>query len=199
MVYFKERQSVFSTPFTALAPTYVAIPSGYTGTVWDTTVKNTLPGATKSLVYRSETVLTTGTLFAPPLVVLWQSSDLSLFPNAYATALAATVGVSIGTQSPDSETSSHTSSLSTGTKAGISVGAMIGIAFVAGLIVYFCLRQRKKARHSDIPELSGQSSGFKTMFHGKFRAEMEGTSKPTEVDSRNVVVIPGSPVELEAR
>jgi hypothetical protein len=145
----------------------------------------------------------TGTVWAEPVSVYWQSSDLSLFPSAYATSLASAMNVPfLSATSPTSSTlpTRTPEALSVGAKAGIGVGAFFGVAIIAGALVFVSLRRRKRQKsmqHPDLPEMNGQDSGFKRMFAGKWRAEVDGSSKPVEIDSRNVMVMPGSPVELE--
>lgn len=67
MTLFGRCESTFTTPFTALAPTVIRIRVGTSsclsyGTVWDTVVE----GRT----YCSQTVLSTGTVFAEPVTIL---------------------------------------------------------------------------------------------------------------------------------
>ena len=145
---------------------------------------------------RSTTVLSTGTLWAEPVTVYWQSEDLSRFPSDYATSLAAAIGFSLNAQT----SAPPTSGLSKGATAGIVVGAVLGAALVGRIIILVFLRRRKQSKYHGptIPEMSGQSTGFKKFFRGRWRAEADGTSNPVEIDSRNVFVIPGSPVELDA-
>lgn len=189
MSYFGRCEGTFTTPFTALAPIGITRPTATTsimsGTVWDTVIQ----GRT----YSSQTVLSTGTLFAEPVTVLWQSSDLSRFPGAFATSLAAKMEVSYGEQQP---------SLTTGAKAGIAVGAVFGFALLVGALIVLYRRKRKETRQAGLPEdmaeMPGNSPGLKKMFRGKWRAEMDGESQAVELDSKKVHVAPGPPAELEA-
>jgi hypothetical protein len=48
------------------------------------------------------TVLTTGTAWAYPVKVFWHSSDLSVFPSAYAMSLASVIQVPFGNATPAS-------------------------------------------------------------------------------------------------
>jgi hypothetical protein len=91
--------------------------------------------------------------------------------------------------------------LSTGAKAGIGVGVALGF------VILLLLRRRKRNRlqhiaHPDFPEVSGESSGHKHYMGGEWRAEAEVKEPPVEIDSsdvqKNVHVVPGQPVELEA-
>jgi hypothetical protein len=214
---FRRCQSIFSTPFTVMAPVSITININTDFTsktvLWDQTTR--LPyaysigsGSVSRLVsspttVRSQTVFSTGTVWAEPVSVYWQSSDLSLFPSAYATSLASAMNVPfLSATSPTSSTlpTRTPEALSVGAKAGIGVGAFFGVAIIAGALVFVSLRRRKRQKsmqHPDLPEMNGQDSGFKRMFAGKWRAEVDGSSKPVEIDSRNVMVMPGSPVELE--
>jgi hypothetical protein len=90
------------------------------------------------------------------------------------------------------------SGMQIGVKASIAIGAILAIAMLGGILVLFRLRKRKRMRLPDLPEMSGQSSGLKRLFHGKWRAEMEAKSERVEIYSRKALVIPGPPVELEA-
>jgi hypothetical protein len=110
------------------------------------------------------------------------------------------MGVTIRTEATSSPASVATQeALSTGAKAGIAIGAILGVALLAGLVIICCLRQRKKKRqHPIVSEMSGQSSGLRRLLKGNWRGEMDGSSQPVEIDSRQVVVVPGPPAELEA-
>lgn len=145
---------------------------------------------------RPEIVLSSGVLFAEPVTVIWRSSDLSNFPTAYATALATEMGVEMNAGPQPSPT------LSARARAGIAAGAVLGVIFLFGSMMCFCMRKRNKARQHDFPEgmaeMPGHSAGLKRMFRGKWRAELDGRSQPTELDSRKVYIMPGPPVELEA-
>lgn len=164
MTLFERYESTSTTPFTALAPAVIRICVGSSsslsyGTVWDTVVEGRS--------YCSQTVLSTGTVFAEPVTILWQSSDLSRFPSAFATAPAATIGVKLDVEP----------SLGTGAKAGIVIGAVLGLGLLAGAVIVLCLRRRNRAQHPDLPEnmaeVSGHSSGLKKMF--VVNAELEST------------------------
>jgi hypothetical protein len=212
---FRRCQSIFSTPFTVMVPVSIHININddfkTTAILWDQTTQipytytmgegQVLNLVSSTTTVRSQTVFSTGTVWAEPVSVYWQSSDLSLFPSAYATSLASAMGVPFSVASLPSSSAPPTpapTGLSTGAKVGIAIGAVLGISLFIGALLLFFLRHRGKfVRHPEIPEMTGQDSGFKTMFAGKWRAEVDGSSKPIEIDSRNVMVVPGSPVELE--
>ncbi|KAJ8107250.1 hypothetical protein OPT61_g8996 [Boeremia exigua] len=182
LTYFGQCRGTFTTPFTALAPIAITTIGSLlstlgTRTVWDT--------VTEGRTYRSQTTLSSGTLLAEPVTVMWQVSDLSKFPSAYATTIASEMGINLGDDP----------SMSTGAKAGIAVGAVLGFALLVGSIVVI-LRRRRTARRAgvqnDMPEMHGHSSEIKEMVHNDSKAEMDGRSQPTELDTRQ------APAELEA-
>jgi hypothetical protein len=110
------------------------------------------------------------------------------------------MGVTIRTEatSPLASVATQEAS-STGAKAGIAIGAILGVALLAGLVIICCLHQRmKKWQHLKVPEMSGQPSGLMRLLRGNWGGEMDGSSQPVEIDSRQVVVVPGPPAELEA-
>jgi hypothetical protein len=219
-------QSVFTTPFTMARRvlTYnIFLSSTVSTTIYDDFALSAgvyaVTGSdtvvfTNSIAVHSTTVVTSGTRMAAPLTVFWESSDLSLFPSAYAASLASLIGVtstmptttppsmSSATSTPQpvnpASTGSRGGSLSTGAKAGIGVGATLGFILIATLATLFLLRRRRYPQPLTVPEVSGETSGFKRFVGGKWRAEAEVKEKPIEIDSRNVRVIPGPPVELDA-
>lgn len=207
MTYFGRCQRTLTAPFTALAPITTATlfnagPIFSFLTVWDTIQGGTL--------YRSETVLSSGTLFAEPVTIIWQSSDLSKFPSAYATALAATMGVKLQENfQPDLRADSSgeaAAGLSVGAKVGIALGAVLGFALLIGAAVMLFLRRRKKAKQSleldgrtePAVEMPGYSSGFKRFFRGRWRAEADGRMQRAEMETEKVFELPVPPAELEA-
>jgi hypothetical protein len=211
---FRQCVSIFSTPFTVLVPVTFTITArsdarlmwqvwgGDTQSLFTTTATDGKPATVSfSTSVRASTVLSTGTLWAEPVSIYWKSSDLSLFPTAYATSLASAIGVPFSADVPPNAFPIPPPSpvgLNAGAKAGIVVAAFLGVALLIGaLILLFLRRRRQRIRHPDVPEMTGQDSGFKTMLAGKWRAEVDGDSNPVEIDSRNALVIPGSPVELE--
>jgi hypothetical protein len=197
MSWFDQCQETFSTLFTALAPVTISTGSD-TVTYWDTV----LGGHRLS----SQTVLASGRLSAEPVRVLWQSSDLSSFPSDYATSLDAMMGVKFGIESSLAATKGVNlgvkSTSSTGVRSGIAIGAALGFSLLVGPIALLILRRRRKARYpSDserIAEMSDHPTSFKEFLRAKWKAEMDGSSQPAEIDSNNVYVVPGPPAELEA-
>jgi hypothetical protein len=162
---------------------------------------------------KSPTTLTSGTARAGPMTVYWQSSDLSNFPSAYAASLASLLNLTLEATTTSSTVSSTpipgpsgtpgptATSLSTGAKVGISVGTALGSLALSIVLIMLFLRHRRRkraAQDSAVPEMSGVSSGFRSFVNGAWRSEAEGKSDPVEMDSRNVNVIPGPPVELDA-
>jgi len=216
-------KSEFRTPFTAIVGYTVS-----NTVFWDdvipvpTTLTYSL-GSTiaspfffsTSMTYKNTTILSSGTAFADPLYVYWQLKDLSVFPPDYASSLATQISVPFSlTPAPSPSLSSTipppTSSavkevsapdLSPAIKAGIGVGSVIGgLALGAIFVTILWWRRRKRVAkiHPSEPELSGHSRGLMIFSKGKWRAEADGSSQPVEAGGRSVVVVPGSPVELEA-
>jgi hypothetical protein len=161
-------------------------------------------------------VISSGTAYALPTLVYWQSSDLSAFPSAYASSLAAVLKIPFGNQTTTSHSSSPTSTptstpipsniskssteLSPGAQAGIGVGVVAAVILSVIALLYLWRRhkrQRQRIAHSGISEMEGGSNGLKRFLGGKWRAETDGTSEPVEAESRSIFVIPGPPVELE--
>jgi hypothetical protein len=161
----------------------------------------------------SLTVLSTGTATAFPFIVFWQLNDLSIFPSDYGSSLAAVLKAPFGSQTTTCSSASSTSTqipsgtrnpsprLSPGAQAGIGVGTgAVGIISVIAVIYLWRRRKHRRRRgvaHLAISEMEGGSNGLKRFMGGKWRAETDGTSEPVE-ESKNVRVIPGPPVELEA-
>lgn len=203
MTYFGRCQRTLTAPFTALAPINTATlhnpgPVLSFQTVWDTT--------TGSILYRSETILSAGTLFAEPVTIIWQSSDLSKFPSAYATALAATMGVELQATLIRTESSTKpTSGLTVGAKVGVALGALC-FALLVGATIIFCLQKRRKTKQPvvsthelvHVSEMSGYSSGLRRLFRGKWRAEVDGRAQRMELEAEKVYELPVPPAELEA-
>lgn len=65
--------------------------------------------------------------------------------------------------------------------------------------IWWLRRKRRKIPHPNDPELTAHSRGLRIFLKGKWRAEAEGLSQPVETEGRSVIIIPGPPVELEAR
>ena len=165
MTYFQRCQSLFSTPFVVLARISF-LDGAESSTVWDHT--------SGPSIYRRQTVLSSGFLWAEPVTAIWQSGDLSHFPSEYAAALEATVAAiqtsSISKIATNTTSVLQRSGLSTGSKAEIAVSAVLGIELLAEANFLF-MRRRQRAREpaSALPEMSGPSFGFKRLFQGRWR------------------------------
>jgi hypothetical protein len=182
----------FTTALTALRP--ISITTSTNGKTFVTTVYDVYD-VINGVELSSPTILTSGTAVAEPMLVYWQSSDLSNFPSAYAASLASLLNL------PLEATTTTATGLSTSAKDGISVGAALGSLTLSIVLIMLFLRHRKRkraAQHPAVPEMSGFSSGFRSFMNGRWRSEAEGKSEPVEMDSRSVNVIPGPPVELDA-
>lgn len=119
---------------------------------------------------------------AVALKVFSHSSDLSIFPTAYASSLAQRIGVPFpATTSPGSSSalSSRTissqpiapssSDLSTPAKAGIGVGVSLGIFLLAAISLLILLRRRQQRKLAaaynqpnrlGIPEMEDQDTSL---------------------------------------
>lgn len=213
-------KSTFTTAFTALRP--ISITTVSDGTPLPTTVYDiylsylwsfalvTRSDGVESRVAtypfsKSPTTLTSGIAQVYPTSVYWQSSDLRDFPSAYAASLASLLNLPLEATTTSSTVSSTrmpgSTSLSTSAKVGIGVGTALGSLALSIILIMLFLRHRKRKRAAQkpaVPEMSGASSGFRSFMNGRWRSEAEAKSEPVEMDSRNVNVIPGPPVELDA-
>jgi hypothetical protein len=162
--------STFSTPVTA----YRAIDTDAVNSPANQS-PNTSRVATATA---NSTILSYGTEYVAPLLLVWQETDLSHFDKDYASALAqrlninfqptatgsviaatasttsgvtAVTPISTAVSQPDPPTTS-TSVLSTGAKAGIGIAAVVGVVFlaVASFLLYKKVfrRQTKLNRES---------------------------------------------------
>jgi LPXTG-motif cell wall-anchored protein len=162
-----------------------------------------------------------GLAIADPVTIYWQESDLSSFPQAYATSLAKRIGVEFtGSATPASsstlprdtsspEPSSRASSdkgLSTGVTAGISVATVAVVALVAiGAVLFLRRRKRQKKAQAHMrnegpaAEMDqDQSHAIKKWFlGGKWRSEVAAQGSKHELDSRSVNEMPVPPAELD--
>lgn len=146
-----------------------------------------------------------GEIWAEPVLIYWQKSDLPSFPSKYAAEVAASIGIMSSADSKFSSTSAieqqHFSGgnarISKGEITGIVVGTIFFALLLGGSILLLLQRRRQKRRLPDLPEMTGHTLGLKRFMAGKWRAEADAKTAPTEIDSRSVRVIPGPPVELE--
>ena len=165
--------SGISTPLRASAP--VMLSGTSSSEVYEQAVPMTLPGTEGYSWYTVSniTTVTSGIAFAAPLFVGWQEKDLSLFPPAYATALAnqlkltfsATPSPGMSSNLPQETKPAQSSGLGTGAKAGIGVGAVLGVVLVVGTAVLCLYLRRRKRRHpvgvhgNDLPEMISAKRG----------------------------------------
>jgi hypothetical protein len=117
------------------------------------------------------------------------------------TFAATTSATSRSTPTGPISNTTQDSGLSTGAKAGIGVGTALGFIILAALTNFFFPRRRKRGQHiphPDSPQVSDETAWHKRYIGGEWRAEAEVKDAPVEIDSKNVQVVPGGPVELEA-
>ena len=154
--------------------------------------------------------MASGTAYAHPFEVYWQSSDLSNFPVDYASSIPLMINVPFGNLTtttsapasspvPPTNPSKRSSGLKPGAIAGIAVGVVTLVISSVVLGLYFWRRRKQqRLQHTDAVELEGSSRGLKHFVGGKWRAEQDGTSQPVEAGSTSVKIIPGPPVELDS-
>lgn len=158
--------------------------------------------------------LDAGVAWAEPITIHWQSSDLTRFPSAYATSIAAWMGVTMEAQPTSAASGLPTlsgvgqselskSGIPEGVIIGFSVGAFAGLAVLTGVIIYWLRRRRRKhhafaTEHGLATELSNHSTGLRSWIRGRWRAEMDGREAPVEIDSKNIHTSSGPIAELEA-
>lgn len=150
--------------------------------------------------------MTSGTAYALPFIVWWQSSDLPNFPEDYASSLASMIKVPFGDTSNNSSSSiaspanprDQGSKLSPSAIAGIAVGIVTLVISIVVLGLYLRRRQKQQCiQHRDEAEMEGSSMELKHFVGGRRRAEQDGTSQPVEAGSTSVGIIPGATVELD--
>ena len=163
------------------------------------------------------TTLATGLAVADPVVVAWQIDDVGTFPSEYVKSLVArySVPAPAGTSTPTIDAlkptsapapSSSASGISTGTKIGIGVGLALAAALAGGLLIFWCLRRRRKTAANDepdvvIPEMEDQDyahSQRKWYTGGRWRSEVDAPATQNELDSKPVHELHEPPAELEA-
>lgn len=206
----------FTTPFTAIVA-LTKVGSRF----WDYLTRDSNG---EVIAYKNTTVFSSGTAYAHPLTIYWQSIDLSHFPSNYASSLATQMGVHFPSTKPAPGASTNivqptstlaftaaTAKISTGTKAGIGVGSVLG-AFVLVAAVFTILRLRRGTQkvYNSYPQTGGmplndveleKPAGVTAAAEVdgnqlQMPWEADGRQLPVEIDSRNVKIIPGPPVEL---
>jgi hypothetical protein len=164
-------------------------------------------------VISSITTIATGLAVADPVIVAWQIDDVETFPSEYVKSLVArySIPAPASTSTPTNNALEPTAApasdgLSTGTQVGIGVGVALAAALAGGLLIFWCLRRRRKASATEepdvvIPEMEDQDHTHterKWYFGGRWRSEVDTQATQNELDSKAVHVVPGPPAELEA-
>lgn len=174
---------------------------------------------------RSKTVMTQGYALANPIFLAFRDTDLASLPTAEASSMAQIVGLDFTAPATPASTTSlpretnpsfslqesstpARNQLSAGAKAGIGIGATVG-ALVIGFLIVFLLK-RKRARTSptdptipttegpaEMEDQDGSLASRKWFLGGRWRNETAAEEIKLELDSRDVFVVPGPPVELE--
>ncbi|KAF2727106.1 hypothetical protein EJ04DRAFT_595982 [Polyplosphaeria fusca] len=170
--------------------------------------------------YDTPLTISGGLAVADPKYVYWKRSDLSLFPSEYATSLAKKIGITLPALSPSATSSRATLPASSSRAAspqpphkltsGVLTGIVVGVvAFLAllSIILFILYHRRRKARSAtpsqqgDMAEMEESDEALakrKWFLGGKWRSEVEVQEKTHELHSRNVRIVPGPPVELDA-
>jgi hypothetical protein len=163
----------------------------------------------------STTAIATGLAVADPVWVAWQIEDIGTFPSDYVESLVRRFGVASQSNTttaasdlPGPTIGPTSNGLVTGARVGIGVGVALAAIIVGVLIVFWCLKRRRKAAATTsapdivIPEMEDQDyfhSQRKWFFGGRWRNEVDAQAAQSELDSKTVHVVPGPPAELEAR
>lgn len=104
----------------------------------------------------------------------------------------------VSTQSPTPSViapSSHSSGISTGAAVGATLGGVAGLAIIGGLIAFFILKKRRKARRT--PEVAEYSASMPSEVHAKHLHEMGPSAVAYKRDAAVEVEQPAA--ELEGR
>lgn len=204
--------SRFSTPVSAYAAiiTEPAFEGQDITPVWEYTSNYGSDGTT---VISSITTIATGLAVADPVVVAWQIDDVGTFPSEYVKSLVArySIPAPASTSTPTNNALEPTAApasdgLSTVTRVGIGVGVALAAALAGGLLIFWCLRRRRKVSATEepdvmIPEMEDQDHTHterKWYFGGRWRSDTDTQATQNELDSKAVHVVPGPPAELEA-
>lgn len=91
---------------------------------------------------------------------------------------------------------------SPGVIVGIVFGALFVVILLGGAIWLYISRKRKLRRRGQLPNMpelaQNEKSRLKRFRGGRWRAEIDATSRLVEIDGRSVNVMPGPPRELQA-
>ena len=131
-------------------------------------------------------------VFAQPITVAYQSSDLSLWTTT--SASAASAPTSIVTTTSNSIQSASSTKLTAGAQAGLGVGVAIGVLALVAAAVLFWRRRRNIASsrgevtglHYSRAELHGMGRTRAELGEEEAVYEANGVSRPPEMDSMNV-------------
>lgn len=166
-----------------------------------------VPGRVSPDALSTTTVTGPLLMWAQPLYVEYQETDLSLFSTTISTSLSTSL-----TAQPSSTNSApsgnitavsplptiiHNSALSSGAKAGIGVAAVAG-ALVLLALVFFCMRWRRTSRLPAKRPMQAPSSSWerKELDASDARRELDGSPLENELDaSESRRELDGSPFE----
>ena len=151
----------------------------------------------------SITTIATGLAVADPVVVAWQIDDVGTFPSEYVKSLVARYSIPspASTSTPtinalEPTTAPTSNGLSTGTRVGIGVGVALAAALAGGLLIFWCLRRRRKAGGTEGPdavisEMEDQDHTHterKWYFGGRWRSEVDAKRLKTSLTRRRCML-----------
>jgi hypothetical protein len=210
--YEKACVSTFSTPVHAFTP--ITTINDNTPLYEFTSYSYPSVGSPVSTLLSSTTTIATGLAVADPVTVAWKIEDIGTFPSDYVQSLVQRFGVAAPSNTtvttsdlPEPTNIPTSNGISTGAKAGVGIGVALAAVIVGGLIIFWCLKRRRKpaattnALDTVIPEMEDQDyshSQRKWFFGGRWRNEVDAQAAQNELDSKTVHVVPGPPAELEA-
>ncbi|OJJ46174.1 hypothetical protein ASPZODRAFT_142797 [Penicilliopsis zonata CBS 506.65] len=143
----------------------------------------------------STTISGTYTMWGLPIVIEYQSSDLSLYTTATATSTTSTTSTT--SAAPSTQSSSSSSGLSTGAKAGIAVGAVVGALLLLGLFGFWLRRSRAEKRRQITPIAPETTSQPAELYQDQvYEAPANENAVPIEADS--TAVKPAQPPSVVA-
>ncbi|KAL2871592.1 uncharacterized protein BJX67DRAFT_166568 [Aspergillus lucknowensis] len=169
--YFLISDSQQGCVSTFTGTTFVAARAGGLGSDVDLTTSTTASGTIQ--------------MWAQPITIMYQESDLSYYTSTSSSSVSTTPSSSTITTTspprPDSDTSSDSGTLSGGAKAGIAVGSIVGALLLLGLGFVFWRRLGKKKAQAMGSIQGGVQEGY-----GPGYKDQRSPYLLSELDAQNV-------------